>query len=317
MLFTVAPAVLAVLIVVAMTAVIRANTHKNTGRTDAAPVADAGTSASTAGLSTAADTSTPASSSTPPPDNPALARQSVDATDDLGLSLTEMGGGILDRDSGQVTLGENGTTQFYCASVLKLFVITALLHDQEAGEVTLSGADLTNVTRALELSDDNAMDALWEHYSGPKLVTQMIALAHLQDTQLPSDLSQWGETLISARDVLSVYQYVFNSLDATDSRLVLNDLNHATPSGADGFNQSFGLLAPGVRTSTTKAKQGWMDYGDKTMMLHTTGVVGSQDQYVIAVLSLQRMSSGWAAGRSNINRATEALLGALGSAATS
>jgi hypothetical protein len=157
------------------------------------------------------------------------------------------------------------------------------------------------------------MDALWEKFSGPKLIDQITGLAHLQDTELPSDLSQWGETMISARDVLSVYQYVFTSLNATDGKLLLGDLNNAAASGADGFNQSFGLLAPGLRTPATKAKQGWMEYGTK-MMLHTTGVVGSSEQYVVAILSLQRMSIGWAAGRSNMNSATKATLAALGSA---
>ena len=312
LLFTVAPVVMALLAVLALASVIRADEHRG----QAAPVAEPVGSLTTAPptTTTSPPDSTSTSTATPAAD-PVLLQKALAVVDGDGASGTQLGAAVLDRATGQEVLGAEGTAQFYSASVIKLFVVTALLHDQEAGQVTLSGSDDDEITRALELSDDNAMDALWEDYDGPTLVQQMIQLAGLQQTQLPEDTSQWGETLISARDVIAVYQYVFTGLSPADSRLVLTDLNNAGDTGADGFDQSFGLLAPGLRTADTKAKQGWMMYGDQ-MMLHTTGVIGADDRYVVAVLSLQPTDRGWSAGSALVTAATAQLVKVLGPAAT-
>ena len=310
LLFSVAPVVMALLAVLGLASVIRADEHHHA----ATPVADPVSSLTTAPATTSPPAATSTASPSPTAD-PVLLQKAVAAVGGSGAAGTQFGVAVLDRGTGQEVLGAEGTAQFYSASVLKLFVITALLHDQETGQVSLSGTDDDEITRALELSDDDAMDELWEDYDGPDLVQQMVQLAGLKDTQLPDDTTQWGETLISARDVLSVYQYVFTGLSAADSKLVLTDLNNAGDSGADGFDQSFGLLAPGLRTADTKAKQGWMMYGDQ-MMLHTTGVIGADDRYVVAVLSMQPTDRGWTAGSALVTAATAQLVKVLGPAAT-
>ena len=313
LLFTVAPVVMAILLVVGLATVIRASTRPHPVAGQAAPAADAEPLTTAPTTTTPATTPPPTSTATPTPAPDSAARLSaaVAAVDSLSTASTELGVAVLDRTTGTEELGEEGATQFYSASVVKLFVITALLHEQEAGEVSLSGTDDDQITRALELSDDNAMDDLWVDHNGPALVDEMIKLAGLHDTELPEDTSQWGETLLSARDVLAVYQYVFTGLNAADSQLVLTDLNNAGASGADGFDQSFGLLSPGSRTASTKAKQGWMIDGSD-MMLHTTGVLGANDEYVVAVLSRQPSSRGWPAGSAVVTQAAAVLIKALG-----
>jgi hypothetical protein len=306
LIFTLTPVILAVLVLVAVVTVIRSNKQPAPAPA-AAPVSLQ--NLATLGRSTSS-TTPPTTAPTTQPLSPAALTAAVDAVDATDTSTVHFGVAILNRATGQETLGAEGSTQFYCASVLKLFVVTDLLHEQEIGALKLTSQDMNYVTRALELSDDNAMDALWEIFGGPKAVTQMIALAHLQDTKLPSDLSQWGETLISPRDVLSVYEYVFSSLDPTDRDLVVGDLNHAAPDGADGFDQSFGLLGP-TRTGNTKAKQGWMEF-KSMIMLHTTGVLDSHNEYIVALLSRQPESSGYPAGRAHVDAATAAMLTALG-----
>jgi hypothetical protein len=302
----VTPIVATVLIVVAMAAVLVHNLHKSSTSADQTTFGATTIPGSAQALTT---TITPTTTPPPPtttttPDNPALAAAAVQSVDRLHISGVQFGIAILDRTTGQETLGQEGATGFYSASVIKLFVVVDLLHEAEEGAVTLDSNDQYDIRRALELSDDNAMDALWESFDGPKLVTQMIGLAGLQDTVLDtSDSGEWGETKISARDVLAVYQYALTKLSPSDMNLVIGDLHNAANNGADGFDQAFGLLEP-PRQSTVKAKQGWMIAGSE-MILNTTGALGSNNQYLVAIMSKQDAGIGYANGRNNVNEAAQ------------
>ena len=314
--FVITPVVLVLVAVVSLVTVAYHRDHSLTGQPESVGLDRPLTSVSTT-TTPSSPTPSPAVSTTPSPtpipDDPAAAPAAVNAIDALGTSRVQFGVAILDRNTGTLTLGQEGGTQFYSVSVIKLFLVVDILHNVETGQDTLTDDDVDLIQRALSRSDDNAMDALWEDFDGPDAINQLISLAHLSDTQLPSDLSQWGETLISPRDVTAVYQYALTQLSTADQDLVMTALGNAADTGADGFDQAFGLLNP-PRPATVKAKQGWMIYGSQ-MMLHSTGVLGSRDQYVVAVLSEQRTSIGWAAGRTNVDNAVGALLTALGPAA--
>ncbi|HKN99100.1 MAG TPA: hypothetical protein VJX10_18405, partial [Pseudonocardiaceae bacterium] len=210
------------------------------------------------------------------------------------------------RTTGRLTVGRLGSVGFYSASVVKLFVVVDLLYQEEHGALTLTSAARNDITRALELSDDNAMDALWVKYDGPALVTDMIRIAGLHDTVLDeADPGEWGETKISARDVLAVWNFAITKLAPADRDTVIDDTHHAANNGADGFDQAFGLLEP-PRSPTVKAKQGWMIAGS-TMILNTTGVLGSDNQYLVAILTKQSAGLGYPAGRENVNKASSAV----------
>ncbi len=244
---------------------------------------------------------------------PGAAQAAVNAVDAQAAGGVEYGVAVLDRATGTETLGKAGSAQFYCASVLKLFLVTDLLHQQEQGAITLSQTDNDEIRLALTESDDAAMDALWESYDGPSAINALIGLAHLHDTQVPANINrtgEWGETLISARDVLAVYSYVLTQLNATDRNLVIGDLNSAAPTGYQGFGQAFGLLGP-TRDGATKAKQGWMSYQHR-IMLHTTGILDSKNQVVVAILSARPGPLGaFQPAEQQLNAATAALVSAL------
>jgi hypothetical protein len=309
--FTVTPIVATVLIVVAMAAVVVHNlggSDPSTGGTSLGTTTIVG---SAGPLTTAsAPPSTTSPTPTTPSDDPALAANAVKAVDALQVSGVQYGVAVLDRITGHETVGQEGDVGFYSASVIKLFVVVDLLHKAEQGELTLDANDQHDIQRALELSDDNAMDALWEDFDGPALVTEMIKLAGLHDTVLDtSDSGEWGETKISARDVLAVWQYALTRLSAKDSSLVINETHDAANNGADGFDQAFGLLEP-PRPSTVKAKQGWMIAGSE-MILNTTGVLGSDNQYLVAILTKQSAGIGYPQGRANVNKASKLVQKAL------
>jgi hypothetical protein len=228
------------------------------------------------------------------------ATQAVDAFDRSNPN-TAMGVAVLDRTTGQLAVGANGAKAFYAASVVKLYTVVAILHRVETGAVALTPADTTHIQRALVASDDNAMDALWEKFGGPQAVAQTIALVGLKDSKPPADSSQWGETLISARDVVSVYEYVLKSMAPSSRDMIMNNLGNAQDLGADGFDQAFGLIAP-PRQAHVAAKQGWMWIGSD-FYLHTTGVLGADRRYVVAVLSKNPARTGSPAVRATVTTA--------------
>ncbi len=228
------------------------------------------------------------------------ATASVDALDS-STAGTEFGVAVEDRTTGQTSVGAAGATPFYAASVVKLYTVVDILHRVETGAVTLTSTDRTDLERALSYSDDNAEDALWTNFGGAAGVARTIALAGLQDSSPPEDTSQWGETLISARDVVTLYDYVLDSMTPADRDMIMDALQNAQDSAADGFDQAFGLIAP-PRPAGVAAKQGWMWIGDD-FYLHSTGVLGPDDHYVVAVLSENGASAGSAAARTIVTEA--------------
>lgn len=304
-LFTVTPIVATVLIVIAMAAVAVHTLHHSDSATKDTGFGST-TIAGTPGPLTSSSTTTPPppTTTTTNPDDPKLAASAVAAVDALqGTDGVEYGVAIMDRTTGKLTLGKLGAVGFYSASVVKLFVVVDLLYKQEQGALKLDSNDDYDIKRALELSDDNAMDAMWERHNGPALVTDMIKLAGLHDTVLDKqNTGEWGETKISARDVLAVWNFALTKLSAADRNTVIGDTHNAADHGADGFDQAFGLLQP-PRAATVKAKQGWMIAGSQ-MILNTTGVLGTDNQYLLAILTKQSSGLGYPAGRANVNKAS-------------
>ena len=227
---------------------------------------------------------------------------------------------MLDRASGKETDGTGASVTFPGASVLKLFLITDLFHQQEQGTITLSQADLTEIGSALTVSSDAAMNTLWAKYHGATAISQLIDIAHLPDARMTSSAEpgSWSAVPISARDVLAVYQYLLTKLNAADRDLITGDLNRANPVGYQDVNQAFGLLDPATRTATTKAKQGWTGGQGKTV-LNTTGILDGKNDIVVVVLS-SRPGSGTTAqydqARQQLDTATTALIKQLGPNAT-
>ncbi|HEX3812739.1 MAG TPA: hypothetical protein VHX59_07840 [Mycobacteriales bacterium] len=267
-----------------------------------------------------APTPTPTPTPTPAPTptsepftGDAAVQAGIAAVDRLDARLpasVEVGVAVQDRATGKLVVGKYGAQQFYSASVAKLFLITELLHEKEAGEIQLTATDIDLMKRALSASDDAAMDSLWETFDGPQTLSELIESLQLTQTTVPTDTGEWGEMLTTSSDVIAVYDDVLDRLTTADRDFVVGALGAATDSGADGFDQAFGLLAP-PRRADVKAKQGWMSYQSK-YTLDTTGLLGSDNRYVVALLTTQSAAAGWDSARSVDNEAIAALLGRNG-----
>jgi hypothetical protein len=144
------------------------------------------------------------------------------------------------------------------------------------------GATRQKLHQMLADSDDEIANDLWSADGGPAIVTRMVSLLGLTGTQPPEDPGEWGDTLITPQDMVTVYRYITNQLPPSNRDLVLGALARAPRIAADGVNQYFGI--PGGMPNTAWAiKQGWGTSGSHAVM-NSTGLVGPDLRYVVVVL---------------------------------
>jgi hypothetical protein len=181
---------------------------------------------------------------------------------------------VIDRKTGETLLSKDPNAQYRSASLVKLLIaIDIVIKDPDPDP---------RLARMLSMSDDNIASILWVRDGGPAIVTRTAREIGLKHTEPPKDGGRWGDTLITAADIVTVYQYILK-LPRDKQSLLLNPLRGATRLGADGFNQYFGI--PVALDSWQWAiKQGWAA-GHGATDAHTSGLVGENDRYIVVVLT--------------------------------
>ncbi|MBW4718600.1 class A beta-lactamase-related serine hydrolase [Saccharothrix obliqua] len=196
---------------------------------------------------------------------------------------------VLDRRTGREVFAEQPDQPFPAASVIKLLIALDALERHAASPSAV--ADM------LSTSDDDIANRLWRQ-AIPRTWAARLGLAGL--TPAP-DPNKWGDTLMTAHDVIAIYQHV---LDSPQADVIIDALAAATPLGADGFDQTFGI-PDAVEDHRWAVKQGWACCYGGLRALNTTGLV--DDRYVVAVLTEQPRSTGYA----EAGKAVTALVAAL------
>jgi hypothetical protein len=199
---------------------------------------------------------------------------------------------VLDGSGAELT-ASGASDVHWTASLAKLFVVQQLLARDEAGTVSLDDGDLARMRRAVELSDDEAMNALWVEFGGAQLVTAAAAQFGLEDTAAPERAGQWGETTTTAADYATFLAHLGAHLSPADTTTLTTWMRSTTPDAADGFDQSFGLLSAQADThGAVAAKQGWMCCLEGRRELHSTGVL--TDGRVVVLLGEFPEGTTWA-----------------------
>ena len=194
----------------------------------------------------------------------------------------DVGVAVLDLRTGELAV--DGQSRFYSASLSKLMLVVDMLDR----DVPLSDTDRKWISRALGVSDDNAMNALWVKFDGYNAMTRVAQALGMAETRTTGDRSQWGEVEVSPAGYARLYQHIMNEMSQDDRDVIVSGLGTATRSAADGFDQFFGLLGGPL---DAVAKQGWMFYGGR-LYLHSAGVVtDGENRFAVVLMSLQPSSS--------------------------
>lgn len=184
---------------------------------------------------------------------------------------------VVDRDSGAHVVGDGGGERFRMASVVKLLIALDMVTGGARGK-----ADPAPLHRMLSTSDDAIANTLWSRNGGPAIVTRTAAAIGLKNTSPPAEAGRWGDTLSTADDVVAIYRYVLKLPKAKRDRL-LKPLRQASKIAADGFDQHFGIPSA-FHDRPWAVKQGWAA-GHGAVDVHTTGLVGEGDRYIVVILS--------------------------------
>jgi hypothetical protein len=232
---------------------------------------------------------------------------------------------VFDRRAGAFSVQRDSTVRFPSASLVKLLI--ALDHLWDRGpDYTLADDDRQRFEAMLRSSDNDAATYFYQLNGEIAVITRMIGRLDLQDTAPPSDgRTTWGATVLSAADMVRVYQYILDAAPDRVRTLVMDNLRQATRCGTDGFDQSFGIRAAFGEPSAVK--QGWNRFAGTPVasgctraaasghalpvpepdlpagravlaaapgpdgvdwtgeVLHTTGTVGAGDRSIVVVLT--------------------------------
>jgi hypothetical protein len=307
----------------------------NNGKPGAAPPPSISASAGgSASKSASASAGAPSSSA---PVSPSAATVVVPAGVTAGIV-------IFDRQGGTFVVQQKASWRFRSASLVKLMI--ALDYFWNKGPAyTVPTADKPKLDVMLRSSDDTAATALWKANGSREVVIRMVQRLGLQDTAPPpvSQPGYWGYTAVSAGDLVRIYRYILDKAPAPVRDYIMGNLHASTKCGTDHYDQSFGI--PSTFKKPWAAKQGWSGFGDNPAtpcnadaalmrgdngeagddvafvpvaadpnkpdmsgeVLHTTGTVGDNDRYVVAVLTVHPNGTQFANAAAALTKLTKTL----------
>jgi hypothetical protein len=208
---------------------------------------------------------------------------------------------VLDRRTGQLTTAGDTETYFRSASLVKLFIATRMLVEEQP--FSASTQDL--MWRMITCSHDGAGSALWWQVGAGDVVdwvAERYDLGEMIARPTPERPDAWGLTRVSAEGLARFYAAVAD--DPEVGPWLLDAMGHAEPEGCDGYYQHFGLPSAAV---SWRVKQGWIRNDNGHAYLHTTGFVG-KDRYVVVILTEGPSSLYDGDGRNGVTGMAQAML---------
>jgi hypothetical protein len=252
-----------------------------------------------------------------PPDAPAaafsgLASRETQATTEAAKSGAEISAAVLDRNTGQlITNGNLGTIAI--ASVVKLFIADDVLLQESKGQTVLTAADRASLDVMLRASDDTAAENFWNRSGGSAIINRVVARYGLGSTHAPNN-GRWFNTTSTVTDLVHYYDKLLagtGGLPPEQASIILSNLAASTPTAPDGmvpggiYPQRFGI-PEGLYGEPVAVKQGWMCCVDSDWMHLSTGVIGPDRRYVMAISSMQPTGDASAA-RQTITQAVKTM----------
>ncbi|MFI6412644.1 hypothetical protein [Streptomyces sp. NPDC050585] len=244
---------------------------------------------------------------------------------------------VFDRQTGTFTEQVNAAAPFRSASVVKILIALDLVWNN--GPDALSAADRSRVDAMLRGSDDSAASYFWVNHGQGAMIDRMVSRLGLLDTARPPATHPgfWGYTALSARDTVTVYRYLLDRAPQSVRDYIVGNLRQSTRCATDGYDQHFGIA--GAFNRPWAVKQGWSGFesGGCTATraasttahsdtataapapasataidlarpaLHTTGVVGTGDRSIVAVLTLHPEGTAYGKAYTDVGRLTRSL----------
>ncbi len=247
-----------------------------------------------------------------PPDEPVAGFDGLDgrtkqATAEAAAKGADLTTVVLDRSTGQRVSNGNGRG-IAVASVVKLFIADDLL----LRGPPLSTDDQKLFQSMLRSSDDSAAEVFWNRGGGSAIITRVAGRYGLSGTRLPGN-GRWFNTISTAADLVRYYDMMLSGaggLPLEKADMIVDNLAQSSLTGIDGmmpggvYPQRFGI-PEGLYAEPVAVKQGWMCCIGSDWMHLSTGIIGSDHRYVMAIGSDQ--PAGAAEARATITQAVKTM----------
>lgn len=194
------------------------------------------------------------------------------------------------------------------ASIVKVDILIALLLKVQREDRHLTAAERGLATRMIELSDNDAANALWYAAGGSAGLAAANVKLHLRSTS-PGPGGVWGATRTSAADQIRILGALTSRRSPLTPRsrgYVLGLMSHVAP------EQAWGVSAAADDDDEVALKNGWLPRpadGGRWTINSIGRVHGDGHDYLIAVLSKLNISMG--AGVETVEHATRLVTSAL------
>ncbi len=167
------------------------------------------------------------------------------------------------------------------ASIAKVDILATALYEAQQHSTTLTASQQELATEAIEESDNDAAQDLWQDDGGNPAIAAFNAKAGMTQTILDPQ-GAWGLYESTARDQIRLLQHIAlqNHLLSYASRAYELGLMHNVEPAQD-WGVSAGLLAP----ATVALKNGWLPVGPGWEVNSIGSVTGRDRDYLIAVLT--------------------------------
>lgn len=146
----------------------------------------------------------------------------------------------------------------------------------------------------LRSSDDSAAETFWNRSGGSAIISRVVARYGLSATRAPSN-GRWFNTMSTVTDLVRYYDMMLagtGGLPPEQASVIMSNLAASTPTAPDGmvpggvYPQRFGI-PEGLYAEPVAVKQGWMCCIGSDWLHVSTGVIGPDRRYVMAISSMQ------------------------------
>ncbi|MEE4023630.1 serine hydrolase [Gordonia sp. PKS22-38] len=216
---------------------------------------------------------------------------------------------ILDRRFGSLATNAAARTPTLTASLVKVVVAVDIITRRRENGLAVGQRDLQLIQRSLAVSDDQAMNELWTRFDGMGGIGRVSRRVGLTGTAPPGNPALWAEATTTAADMVKIFDFILK-MPPADRVSIMRPMTDPPAVAADGFAKNYGLLAPGL-TESVAAKQGWMCCVGGGGQLHSTGVLGRDGRFVVALLGQLPPTGNWGPARGQMNAVARAIVRVL------
>ena len=215
---------------------------------------------------------------------------------------------VRDRQTGAVYRNGQAATAVWTASTIKLAMVLALERWDDAGTITLTAADRSDIAAMLHSSDDDAADRLWYAYADTGLApgapahtafddvfTTVFGMTHLRAVSGFSRYQPyWGFQQCTPDDLDALDQYLLTRAPAAERAAVVTALQQVDPDQQWGVWGAGPAAAPGNKDGWSQEQSGWV--------MNSVGFVGPGQRYTLAVMNSLNGQGGYDTGQQTDTR---------------